>query len=608
MLDETLRQDSLVLYKNRPGRISQVGEKLEVTLENGKTVRVRPKDVTLLHAGPIRHLSELAAPAGEVETAWELLAGETTTLAELAELIYDDFTPASAWATWQLIDEGLYFRGSPEAVTVAQAEEVAQAQATRQARLAERQAWADFIERAGPGELRAEDGRFLSEVEQVALGQLDKSRVLRELARPESPESAHALLLDLGYWQPSHNPYPQRAHLASSAPALSLPSLPAEGRLDLTHLPALAIDDAGSSDPDDALSLDGERLWVHVADVAAVIPPDSLADVEARARGANLYLPEMTVPMLPAQATELLALGLAEISPALSFGLDVGPGGEVMAVEIKPSWVRVERWSYEQAEARLGDEPFAALADLAERSRARRLAHGAIDIDLPEVKARVEAGQVVIHPLPPLKSRSLVQEAMLLAGEAVARLAREAAIPFPYTGQEPPDEPDQPRPEGLAGMFARRLSMKPGQVKSVAGPHAGLGLEIYARVTSPLRRYLDLVAHQQLRAYLAGKPLLSEAAMLERVGAAEAVSGEVRRAERLANQHWTLVYLMQHPDWQGEGVVVEQRNRNHTVLIPELAYETRLTLPGDPPLNSRVQLAFRRVNLPELSANFRVIH
>lgn len=69
---------------------------------------------------------------------------------------------------------------------------------------------------------------------------------------------------------------------------MELPDLPDEPRRDLTGLPAFAIDDEGNLDPDDALSLDGDRLWVHVADAAALIGPDSPADIEARARGATL--------------------------------------------------------------------------------------------------------------------------------------------------------------------------------------------------------------------------------------------------------------------------------------------------------------------------------
>ena len=90
----------------------------------------------------------------------------------------------------------------------------------------------------------------------------------------------------------------------------------------VNHLAAYAIDDLGNQDPDDALSLEGDRLWVHIADPAALVPPDSEADLEGRARGANIYLPEQTIPMLPPQVTQILGMGLKEVSPALSFGID----------------------------------------------------------------------------------------------------------------------------------------------------------------------------------------------------------------------------------------------------------------------------------------------
>ena len=44
--------------------------------------------------------------------------------------------------------------------------------------------------------------------------------------------------------------------------------------------------------------------------------------------------------------------------------------------------------------------------------------------------------------------------------------------------------------------------MKRSQYRLTPAPHEGLGIALYAEVTSPLRRYLDLVVHQQLRADL----------------------------------------------------------------------------------------------------------
>ena len=94
--------------------------------------------------------------------------------------------------------------------------------------------------------------------------------------------------------------------------------------------------------------------------------------------------------------------------------------------------------------------------------------------------------------------------------------------------------------------------------------------------------------------------------MLERLGAAEAVMGSVTQAERLSRRHWTLVYLCQDPEWSGQGVLVDVRDRTGTVLIPELAFETRIHLKENLELNSTLQLTCRGVNLPELEAYFQI--
>ena len=116
------------------------------------------------------------------------------------------------------------------------------------------------------------------------------------------------------------NPWPHRSGLSLDEVQLGVPDLPDEQRLDLTGLESWAIDDEGNQDPDDAISLDGDYLWVHVADVAALVRPDGHIDQAARERGSNLYLPEGVHNMLPATITEQLGLGLAEHSPALSIG------------------------------------------------------------------------------------------------------------------------------------------------------------------------------------------------------------------------------------------------------------------------------------------------
>ncbi len=74
----TLPKDSLLLYKQRAARLVQTGDKkIEIKTAEGESLSVRPKDVTLLHPGPVSNLGALRPPKGEVMAAWELLAGET---------------------------------------------------------------------------------------------------------------------------------------------------------------------------------------------------------------------------------------------------------------------------------------------------------------------------------------------------------------------------------------------------------------------------------------------------------------------------------------------------------------------------------------------------
>ncbi len=603
-MSTVLRTDSLVLYKSRPARVLSITDKIEIELQDGSSKRVRSKDIALLHPGPVGSLSGLAPQTGEIQEAWELVADGGTDIAELSELIFDGYTPASAWATWELVREGLYFSGTPDAIRARSAEQVEQDRREREAKASAERAWSEFLGRLETGNLIEEDRKRLSEVEMLALRKREKSRIMQELGYQQTPEHAHRLLARVGYWQPHHNPYPGRMGVNTAVADAAVAPLADEQRRDLTHLPAYAIDDEGNQDPDDAISLDGDRIWVHIADVAALITPDSAADIEARERGANLYIPEGIVYMLPPAVTERLGLGLDETSCALSVGLSINAEGQVENVELTPSRISVTRLSYGEVEARMGEEPFAQLAVVTKRFRDRRRRAGAASIDLPEVRVQVADGRVVIRPLPSCASRDMVTDAMLMAGQAVAGLAVENHIPIPFATQPAPEKPQQPA--DMAGMYAYRKLFKPSRLTTQPEPHAGLGLTLYTRATSPLRRYSDLLVHQQLRAWLRGTEMLSLQQITERIGVADLASVNIRKAERMSNRHWTLVYLMQHPDWRGPGVVVERDAHKCTLILPDLGLETRVRFRDEPSMNAQRKLVVREVDLADLTAYFQV--
>ncbi len=611
--------DSLAIYKNRPARVLRSGDKIVIEVPGGEVLNVRLKDIQLLHPGPFYSFDELMPPEGDIETAWEILheiASETdpADLEGLADLMFGEYSPATAWGVWVALQERVYFQGDPDGILPRSKEAVAQTLQNRRNQAEAKAVWEGFLGRVRHGNIDpVADSTHLREVEQLAYGRRDGCRVLQALGRAERPEVAHTLLLELGAWNEQVNPYPIRLNLPTTPPEISIPELAVEERIDLTHLPAYAIDDEDNRDPDDAISWDGERLWVHIADAAALVNPDSLLDLEARARAATLYLPEGMVPMLPMKMIETLGLGLQDRSPALSFALQLSEAGQIEGVEVKPSWVQVQRRTYAQIETQLEEEPFKTLVELAERYRSRREAANALFIDLPEVNLSVVNGRVALRPVLRFRSRMLVREAMLLAGEGAAHYALERNIPFPFATQPPLDRErltvDLPAPGSdpdLANYIAIRRALSRSEVTGIPAAHSGVGLPAYSRVTSPLRRYLDLVAHQQLRAFMRNAPILDDQALLERIGASEAIIRAVNRGERQARRHWTLVYLQQNPNWAGEGVVVEKHGQRARIIIPELAYEFNKNLAENWPLNTRLQLRVTGIKLPDLEAYFEI--
>jgi len=622
--------NNLVVYKKRPARIAQIQPRLEIELEDGNRAKVRPKDVIFLHPGPLAKLKDLKPLEGDIEGAWTLLSEDTEgryTLPELAEWIFGEFTPSSAWATWEALEDGLYFTGNTISITPSAIETVQQALAARQRRKDENNAWQDFLNRIQGGEkIQEQDRRFLQETEQLALGKRSESRLLRELGRTQRIENAHALLISCDAWQPNFNPYPERFSISTHQPDFPIPTLQDEPRLDLTHLESYAIDDRMNQDPDDAVSLESLHLdengeivagciWVHVADAAALVRPNTPVDLDARERGATFYLPEGQVSMLPLDLVQILGIGLQAVSPALSFRMSLDAKGGITQVEIHPSVIKAQRLSYEQAESLLDTGNLLGLHQLCQIYQARREANGASMIDLPEVIIHVEKGQVDIRPLLRLRSRDMVREAMLMAGEAAARFAIEKELPFPFATQEgsfsmgvgTQSYEGSHLATDLARNYAQRRAMKRGQVSSLPMPHAGVGLPAYSRATSPLRRYLDLTVHQQLRAFLKNEPVLNGQEILARLGTAEIASASIAAAEGLSRRHWTLIYLEQNPDWCGQAVLVEKNGTRGKVIIPQLALEVFVHIPQNIPLNTMFEVRSTGVNLPELEAHFQLI-
>lgn len=448
-----------------------------------------------------------------------------------------------------------------------------------------------------------------TEVELLARGRADKSRTLRDLSLPETPEAAHALLLRLGVWDEARTPYADRLRAALSAVELPVPDFdPDEPRLDLTHLSTFAIDDEGNQDPDDAVGVEAlegglTRLWVHVADVAALVAPGSPLDLEARARGATLYLPDRTIGMLPDELVQKAGLGLSETSPALSICLDLDEDGNAEAVDVRLTRVKVQRLAYQEAQARLeaGEEPFVTLARLARASRLLREGEGALSIDLPEVRVKADDTGASVFPLPKPEMRTVVQECMTLAGWGTAIFADDNELPLPFATQDYPTR--DVAGDTLPAMWARRKTLARTRFQPSPGPHHGMGLDLYAQATSPMRRYLDLVVHQQLRAFLAGRDPLSSKVMAAHIAESQLNADATRQAERLSRRHHTLRFIAAQPERVWDAVVVDRRGAQATLLIPDLAFDVQVNTPAAP--GTALQVQFADIDLPQMKVRTR---
>ena len=656
---------SLVVYKNRPALVKEIqGDKIHIELPDGQIVKAREKDFEMIHPGPAKDLRFAENEAGlsgagqtdAVRDTWELLESEggTVSLRELADLAFGAYTPASAWAAFQLLADGLYFTGTPETIAPRKRETVEADEQKRQEKQKEAEDRERFLEdmrrriktsqtsspggnTISAGDILPEDtlpaelaagSRFIQDVESLALGKSSKSKTMKDLGLSENPQDAHNLLLSAGFWTVRNNPHPARFGLSLTCPQITFEPPPPEQRRDLTHLAAFAIDNSWSRDPDDAVSLteaNGRRvLYAHIADPASSITAEDLSEREARDRGATLYLPEATVWMLGEQSISRFALGLEETSPALTFEITLDENGEIADTGIYPSIVKVSRLSYPEADNLLNGEhgqtntaPGSAagilrgLWELAEQNTRRRVNSGAVNIDLPETHISLAADRLTIEPVLPYKSADMIRECMLLAGEGAARWAIErrlgadssGGLAFPFVSQEAGDIPGNVLP-GFAGSYQLRRCMRPRTLSLKPAPHWGLGLNMYTQVTSPLRRYTDLLAHLQIRAFLRGETPLTAEEVSARLGAGEAAASASVQAERASRAHWTAVYLSNKKDSIWNAAALEKKGNRWALVIPALALETQVPLRGNIAPNDEVKLVLKSVNIPRSEAVF----
>ena len=328
-----------------------------------------------------------------------------------------------------------------------------------------------------------------------------------------------------------------------------------EGRRDFRGSLVITIDGDDSKDFDDAVSLDkisgGYRLYVHIADVANYVRPNTKLDKEAFKRGTSVYLCDRVLPMLPEELSNgICSLNEGEDRLTLSVVIDIDNEGNTVSSEICEGVIRSShRMTYANVARILdGDGDLSEkysdivpmlrnmekLADLLFYKRKKR---GTIEFDLSESKIVLdERGKAVdVTRYPIYKSNKMIEEFMLAANEAVAERFARLKAPFVFRTHEAPSQEkletlfnflsaagitfrgDRLKPQPID--FANLLESVPEAIKPVINRvtlrsmmkaayepenkgHFGLAAKFYCHFTSPIRRYPDLAIHRIIKDYL----------------------------------------------------------------------------------------------------------
>jgi len=354
------------------------------------------------------------------------------------------------------------------------------------------------------------------------------------------------------------------------------------GRRDYRAIPTFTIDPDDAKDFDDALSVEyldgGEvRVGVHIADVSHYVMPGTAIDREAQLRGNSTYLVGTVVPMLPEKLSNGLC-SLVEAKDRLTKAalFTFTPKGAIKHVEFANTVIRSrKRLTYKQAYALMFEDDHARIrrlplpgahqtgstgralnelspAELTElqkwvrqlwtlgsRIRKERMAGGSLDLDMPETKIFVDAEGYAdrIEKIENDESHQLIEEFMLLANEAVARLTRSNRLPSLYRVHDDPDEAKladlrqflttfqiktgdlmqreevvrllaqlKHHPQGFILRTQLLRSMRKACYRATPDGHYGLNKKDYTHFTSPIRRYSDLVVHRVFGTHLAKQP------------------------------------------------------------------------------------------------------
>lgn len=367
------------------------------------------------------------------------------------------------------------------------------------------------------------------------------------------------------------------------------------GELAPDATPYVSADPDGTLDRDDAFFVEaladgGFTARITLACPAAVWPFGSGLDKAALRRGTSLYLPEGDEHMLPASVGRaLFSLDAGQPRPALRFEVDMAADGSVVRSEPALCVVQTAaNLTLEECEALLGPpesrpaggeeraEMLAAALALARLCRDTRIAAGAVVTERPdpEVTVKTVKGETRVDidagPDVPL-THLVVSELMILCNSALTAWCMERGVPLLYRTQ------DVALPREFAGIWSTPQdisrvvrALPPAALEAQPRRHAGLGLSAYAPLSSPIRRYVDLLNQSQVLSFLqSGAPRLDAPTLAGMLVGISACGDAVAQVQRMRPRYWKLLYFRLHGDKQWwDAVVTDENDAFVTVSLP----------------------------------------
>ena len=609
-------------------------DKLSVLSEDGKRYSVEPKKVVLLTGITVpetltdsekklemrkrRRELEEKKDSVDVETLWQCVVEEQETVS--FEEILDLYSGTEQISLeqrfllfWAVDKNTVYLARGENGYLVRSREDVSRTLRTlelREEREQKAQAAINWVRSVISGEVPPvvdeSHGEFLELIERYVIdldgyGRAKEAKGFLYEAGLKEVESAVEFLIKTGFWKKDDDPESKKIafHFTHSQRALEeveaiLSAVENFADLtDRTELEVFSVDNETTQDIDDAISFEmhGDQviLGVHISNVAHVVNRGSFLDQGALERAETVYFPEERVDMFPRELVgKKLSLTATDPRPALSlFATFNKENLTLIDYRFETTVIRVSKnLTYAEATEMFRSTQWGkSLVALADSLRGERVDKGAFIVQLPELKISVgDQDEISIgKDYMDSPAHNVVSECMILMNRLSGDFFDKNKIPALFRSQTQEIDPEARELDPGDVLFPVKVikHLKPSFVTSTPEIHKSLGVACYVQMTSPIRRYTDLLMQRQLISWLEEQKIrYSENELEDTNTRVSLATREIKNAQRSRHRYWLIRYLLEKDIKGTIGYISSKGYNGFNVYIPEFLIELALSNAG----------------------------